>query len=116
MARVVDVMKEERRRDRRRDVLLSASIDGVPVQVVDVSISGVKGALEILAAPGHVFREGARTAITFEDGPEGCQSFDVEIVRVADGSGQFGARFVDLTDQQYRMLERAVLGRFNRQQ
>jgi len=115
LAKVVDVKKEERRRDRRRDVLFGASIDGVPVKVVDISISGVKGALEILAAPGHVFQEGARTVITFETGPEETQTFEVEIVRVADASGQFGARFVDLTDRQYRMLESAVLGRLNSQ-
>ena len=114
MGKVSDVMQEERRRDRRREVLIGASINSVPVKVVDLSIAGVRGAIEILSTSGHQFQEGVRMVMKLDDAPAESEIFEIEIVHTTDSDGMFGARFVDLTDSQYRLLEQAVLGRFGK--
>jgi hypothetical protein len=132
MAKIVAVTHKERRRDLRRPVNFDGLVNDGRITVVDISSSGVgargldKGGsfsagdedyeLEIRPLdsgkskdsdlePGDiaelkVFKEKALVL-----------SIQVEIVRVDKDADSLGARFINIEDGQYRVIEKLVTGR-----
>ncbi len=112
MSRVIEVSQVERRRDWRRQVLLDAVMDGHPVKVLDVGSGGFGAVLEIEGEGNYLPDVGSKVDI--EIAPEAGQfsRFQVEVTRLDPVTGKFGARFRNLTDSQYKIVERMTLGRW----
>ena len=111
MAKVTNVYGKERRRDRRRDVMLHGRLDGHRVRILNVSFGGVEGAIEISGESEHLPIIGAEYHLELDDDGAETVRFLITVVRVNMGKGLFGCRFAGLDDNQYRNLERLVLGR-----
>ena len=110
MAKVTDIHGKERRRDRRRGVILDGRLDGHPVRVLDVGFGGIQGAIEISGESEQLPIIGREYRLELDDG-SGTVWFVITVVRVNLGKGLFGAHFTGLDDEQYRNLERLILGR-----
>lgn len=132
MSKVVSVFQKERRRDLRRSVRFEGLVNDGPVTVVDISASGV-GA-KVLGSPGpvpvgtegyeieitpknhdggdtkHFEVGGEATLALFKDG-DPILSASIEIVRFDKEQDSLGARFINIEDAQYRIIERLVTGR-----
>jgi hypothetical protein len=111
VAKVIDIQSGERRRDRRRPVLLSGRLDGCAVQVVDVSLGGVGCAIELES--GEDWTSLPESDVILEiDGRSGqTYRFAVRVTWINEDSGTFGATFSALSDVQFRVLEKLTLGR-----
>lgn len=124
MVRIVGLARKNRRRDHRRDVRLAAFLNDFPVEVLNVGLGGM--ALGVLdtesdaksgpefvpdsgAAPVFVVEQDAVLRLVEDDRPS--ISLGVEIARVSDQESIVAVRFFTLTDEQYRIIERLVLGR-----
>jgi len=110
----VTVKRKERRRDRRRPLLLGARLGGQEVTLTDLSAAGFGVALDATDRRPYGFRAGQR--LRLELIPQGREpiEFAVEIVRPLGENGIVGGVFVDLTDAAYNTIESLLTGRFNR--
>lgn len=98
-------MIEERRRSPRHDVIggeLAVVPIAMSVRLLDISLTGV------LVQSSQPAKEGARGRLRLNLAGQPF-SADVEVRRIAQGAGgqgyKIGARFVDLTDAQTRVIE-----------
>ena len=110
MAKVVEVGLKERRRDRRRPVMLEGRLEGHAVAIVDVSFGGLAGAVEFLGKSTWLPEFGSEMVLELAPNTDKARTFAVEIIRVDTIDGQFGARFLGLDDAQYRFIERLMMG------
>lgn len=132
MTKVVSVIPKDRRRDLRRSVSLDGLVNDGPVSVIDISASGVGAKVLNTPGPFSVGNEGYEIEIVPNDsGDAASMNFDVgtqatlkllkdeeqilavkiEIVRFQPDADNLGARFIDIADDQYRIIERLVTGR-----
>ena len=111
MAKVIDVQSGERRRDRRRPVLLSGRLNGCAVKVVDVSLGGVGCAIELESTEDC--EPLPESDVTLEIDGRGGETFrfSVRVTWLDEDKGTLGAAFCALSDAQFRLLERLTLGR-----
>ncbi|CAE7811528.1 unnamed protein product [Symbiodinium necroappetens] len=105
------VRGKERRRDRRRRLQLSAEIDGHAVSLVDISIAGFGAAVDATdrAAPKLPLGHRGRLDIWLSDGRR--MRLEIEIGREVGPDGMFGGRFLDISDENFRLIEAILLGR-----
>ena len=116
MAKVVDIQNDERRRDRRRSVLVSGRLDDRPVKILDVSLGGVGCAVELAGGDledGQDYIPPGDGYLTLEvEGRSGATHlFLVQVTWVNEEAGTFGAAFGALSDDQFRVLEKLIIGR-----
>lgn len=132
MGKVVAVRPKERRRDLRRSVNFEGLVNDGQVTVVDISASGV-GA-KVFSKPGPLafgdegyeleivpvqvssdtlarFQVGGEAILkVFKEG-DAILEVHVEVVRFDRQADSLGARFIDMTDDQYKIIEKLVTGR-----
>ncbi len=136
MSKIVAITQKERRRDLRRSVSFDGLVNDGPVSVIDISASGVGARVLDTPGPMAVGDEGYEieivptrgsdtagndTARNFEVGSEATLtvikdgdrilSVSIEIVRFDPEADSLGARFINIADEQYRIIERLVTGR-----
>ena len=111
MAKIIDVTPDERRRDWRRTIVLDALLDGHPIKILDVSFGGVGGAIEIVGQAEYHPELGRILPLSIESERGNTITFEVEIIRLLEPNGVFGARFTSLNDEQFRAVERLTMGR-----
>ncbi|WP_343562886.1 PilZ domain-containing protein [Kiloniella sp. b19] len=128
MGKVVSIHNKERRKDMRRPVRISARLNGWPVEVVDISVTGagVGEAVQDKASddnPDILISEPVTDFGRFpveigdimklEILPENSETFDLqlEIVRKDDRRNNLGGRFVQINNPAYNKLEKMVIGR-----
>jgi len=105
MSAAVDVAARERRNHPRMGVMLPALLDQYPVTITDLSVGGFgTGNLEMLfdGEPGP--RRGDRASLRFLQEDVFTDSIEVEIVRVSSRRGSLGARYLNLTAEQERLI------------
>ncbi len=102
----------EQRRDQRRPVSIEGSIGGVPVDLVDLSVTGVGGGTIALGdAAGLDIREGQHTTLNFT-GPDGQPvALRVKIERIDHAAGEFAAAFDELSDGDFAAIEKLMFPR-----
>ncbi len=111
IARVVAVKRKERRRDRRRTVVIRSAIGSWTAVVTDISSGGIGGLLDIMGSEDARLRPGQRVeAILPLDDLESL-AFTLVITRGLGVDLSFGARFEGVTDAQFRLIESYVTGR-----
>jgi len=102
----------DRRRDQRRTISVSGLVDGVSVDFVDLSFTGIGGGvIEFRQADGIAFAEGDETTVEFTDTDGKTISFFVTIQRLDSATGNFGATFNGLSDRQFDAIERMMFPR-----
>ena len=109
MAQMGDTLTKEKRRHPRIGVMLPALLDQFPVTVTDISLGGVgSGSLQMLTdgtmGPGR----GEKASLRFLTDEAFGESIEVEITRVSSQRGELGARYLGLTAEQKRFIERLV--------
>ncbi len=103
---------KDKRRDQRRPVSLTGSIDGVPVKLVDVSFAGVGGGvLELRNAAELTIGEGELTTLAFTTAEGRQVTMKITIQRIDPKSGAFGATFTALSGRQFDTIERLMFPR-----
>lgn len=132
MAKVVAVRPKERRRDLRRSVNFDGLVNEGQVTVVDISASGVGAKVFSKPGPLAVGDEGYELEIVpvqvssdalarfeigdeailkvFKDG-ESILEVQIEVVRFDRDADSLGARFIDMSHDQYKIIEKLVTGR-----
>lgn len=105
MAQVAGYSSKNRRRDQRRPVPLEATLDGHPVLLFDLSLSGV-GAGTVDAAVkkrmGDITGSKARLSFTDTRGRE--VDILIEISYFLE-DGRFGGRFYNLSGEEFDVVQ-----------
>ncbi len=98
--------------DQRRTASIVGSIDGVRVQVIDLSFGGTGGRFVLRANTARVnIREGQDAVLTLT-GANGRQAvLSVRIAHMSYASGGFGATFTGLTSKNIDMVEKLMFPR-----
>ncbi len=91
--------------------MLEGRLDGHPIKVLDVSFGGIGGAIEIVGHGDYQAPADENLRLEIEIGKDQTLIFEVIIVRLMEPAGTFGAQFVSLSDEQFRVLEKLTMGR-----
>ncbi len=103
----------ERRRDRRRALLLAAELEGAAVEVLDVSLGGMR--IGCAGVPGSIMRRlntDDIVQLVLRAGDEPALRFGVRLTRHYRLARAIGVRFDGLPPAHYRLVERLVTGRW----
>lgn len=111
MARIIDLKQAERRRDRRRETMLEGRLGGHAISIVDVSFGGLGAAVDFVGQSDWLPEDGEEAKLELLTASGEVHIFDVEIIRSSPIDSHFGARFLRLDDDQYRLVERLMMGR-----
>lgn len=97
---------QDRRRHRRSRTMIPALLDQCPVTITDISLGGIgSGALEMLADSEFLPERGQRASLRLLHGSEFSDNIEIEVIRVSSEKGRLGARYVELTDDQKRLIQ-----------
>ena len=111
VAKVIEIKDDERRRDRRRPVLLPGRLDDKPVKIVDVSLGGVGCAIELEGGEDCSYESDRDLTLEIDGRSGDTHRFTVRVTWVDERSGTLGAAFGSLSDRQFLILEKLMLGR-----
>lgn len=112
MTQRVTFSTKEQRRDQRRPVAIEASLDGQKVQIVDLSLTGVGGGgVELVETDTLELQEGQYAVLEFHGENNQRVSLNVEIRRVFEETGEFGAVFHDISATDFDAIERLMFPR-----
>ena len=102
----------ERRRDRRRDVPIEATLDDQPILIIDIGLSGfgAEGArMDTKDLPWPI--EEQRCELRFIDYQGRDVLLLVQIASVDPVSGRFGGKFYELPGDAFNVLQDLVMRR-----
>jgi hypothetical protein len=111
-SRVVGYIDQERRRDRRRAVIMPATLDGQDIRILDIGLSGfgADGAFE--RHDKSIWPEtGARAELAFTDYKSRDMLMLVEITSADHETGRFGGSFIELSGLAFNVIEDLMLHR-----
>ena len=100
----------ERRRDRRRDIVMESTLDGQPIYIVDIGLSGfgAEGArmeTKDLSWP----MEGQRSELRFTDYKGRDNLILVQITNVFVAEERFGGKFYELPGDAFDVIQDLVM-------
>ncbi len=102
----------EQRRDQRRPVSVEGRIDGGRVDLIDLSITGVGGGTIALGDAASLdIREGQNSILELTGANGQPVSLPVEIQRIDGEAGGFGAKFSELSDDDFDAIEKLMFPR-----
>ena len=103
---------KEQRRDQRRPVSIKGSIDGIPVEIVDLSLSGVGGgAVELRETRTLDLQEGQYAVLELRGDNDLHVDLNIEIRRVFPDTAEFGAVFHDISSSDFDAIEKLMFPR-----
>lgn len=112
MTQRVSFSLKEQRRNQRRPVAIEATLDGHTVQIIDISLTGVGGGgVELLQKQSTGLEEGQYTVLEFYGENNQRVSLNVEIRRVFEETGEFGAVFHDISSADFDAIEKLMFPR-----
>jgi hypothetical protein len=108
--RIIGMKKDERRRDRRRDIVIGSTLDGIEIDVRDMSLSGF-GASGVKKRKDATFWpvEGQRSELRFTDYKGREVLILVEITYVSTEAGRFSGRFYELPGKAFDVIQDLVM-------
>jgi len=112
MKQRVAFSSKEQRRDQRRAVSIEASLDGQRIKIVDLSLSGFGGgAVELQETESIDLQEGQYAVLEFRGNNDQRVSLNIEIRRVFEETGEFGAVFHDISERDFDAIEKLMFPR-----
>ncbi len=103
---------KEKRRDQRRAISIEGSIDGVRVDLIDLSVTGLGGRTIALRNSASLYIHEGRYATLEFTSPDGQQvALSVKIQRIDHAAGEFGATFLNLSDRDFDAVEKLMFPR-----
>ena len=112
MKQRVSYSTKEQRRDQRRAVSIEASLDGQAVRIVDLSLTGVGGGgVELVETDVLELLEGQYAVLEFRGENDQPVSLNIEIRRVFEDTGEFGAVFHDISAADFDAIESLMFPR-----
>jgi len=112
MIQRVSFSTKEQRRDQRRAVSIEASLDGHAVQIVNLSLTGVGGGgVELLETEALELQEGQYAVLEFRGENDQPVTLNIEIRRVFEDTGEFGAVFHDISAADFDAIESLMFPR-----
>jgi hypothetical protein len=112
MRQRVAYSSKEHRRDQRRAVSIEASLDGHPIEIVNMSLSGIGGGtVELHEREELDLQEGQYAVLEFRGDNEQRVALNIEIRRVFSDTGEFGAVFHDISAADFDAIERLMFPR-----
>jgi len=111
-SRVVGYIDQERRRDRRRAVIMDATLDGQDIRILDIGLSGfgADGAFE--RHDKTIWPElGGRAELVFTDYKARRVLMLIKIEAVDAETGRFGGSYIELSGLAFNVIEDLMLHR-----
>ncbi len=111
MVRVTEVGAAGKRRHERRPSFIKAEPNGQPISVLDVSVGGVGGTIELRGDSDSIPESGEMATIVLQ--PDGDQPvvLTVELIYVDRDSNLFGAQIIEMGDDQCQIMKWLSVGR-----
>lgn len=111
-SRVIGYIDQERRRDRRRAVIMEASLDDQEIKILDIGLSG-------FGAEGAFLRHNkttwpkldSRAELRFTDFKDRKLLMLVEITSVDTKIGRFGGNFLEVSGLAFDVIQDLMLHR-----
>ena len=105
------VQARDRRNDRRKPVRVPALVNSCDAIVTDISLGGVGGMLLPDLGQQASFASGQRVSLTMPKDHDDRLIFQLLIRRLSQRDLRFGAKFLYLSDEQFRLVESYLIGR-----
>jgi len=97
----------ERRRDRRRELVIESTLDDQPIHIVDIGLSGFGARTETRDRTWPM--EGQRSELRFTDYKGRETLILVEITNVFVAEGRFGGKFYELPGDAFDVIQDLVM-------
>ncbi len=111
MSKTIEVSAAERRRDRRRPTFVKAALNGEPITILDVSLGGFGGTIELSGNDEALPEVGDLAKLELNPDAPDAVTLSIEVIRCDHDLKLFGAHIVEMSDDQFRRLERLTMGR-----
>ena len=104
MAEVGEEGGVERRRHKRSPSFIKAEMNGQPITILDVSLGGVGGTIELRGDTDILPEPGEDGTVTLLPDDGASITLTVEVVRVDSQAHLFGARIVEMGEEQFDFM------------
>ncbi len=111
MVAVTDVGAAERRKHERHSSFIRAELNGQPVTILDTSIGGIGGTVELRADIGNMPRMGETATVVLQPDSGQPVVLTVEVKRVDRNLNLFGAQIVEMSGDQFEFMKLHHAGR-----
>ena len=105
MAQSGETTHNERRRHTRHPSFIKAEMNGQPITILDVSLGGVGGSIELRGDTDILPEPGEEGTVTLVPDEGDSVMLTVEIVRVDAEAHLFGARIVEMGEEQFEFMK-----------
>ncbi len=110
--RIVGFANQDRRRDRRREIVTDATLDEQDITIHDIGLSGFGAVGAGLRRDGTTWLElDARGELKFTDFKERKVMLLVNITYVDGNTGRFGGSFIELSGNAFDVIQDLMLDR-----
>lgn len=96
----------ERRKHKRHASFIKAEMNGQPVTILDVSLGGIGGTIELRGDASDIPRQGDQAQVVLRPDKGGPTTLTVEVVRIEREQNLFGARIVEMGEEQFEFMKR----------
>lgn len=112
VTRVVGFAEQDRRRDRRRDVVIDALLDGEDIQILDIGLSGFGAAGAYERHDRTIWpKPDTKAELEYTDFRGRKIEMIVEITNSDPESGRFGGNFLELSGASFDAIQDLMLRR-----
>lgn len=110
VTRVVGFANKERRRDRRREIVIESTLDGAPIDILDISLSGFGAAGAKEVSKGVTWpTAGQRAELKFTDYKGREVLVLVKITNITVEDGRFGGTYFELPGEAFDVIQDLVM-------
>lgn len=106
MVRVTKTSAAEQRRDERHPSFIKAELNGQPITILDASLGGVGGTVELRGDLGSMPKPGEIATVVLHTDSHQPVVLTVEVIRVDRDLNLFGAQIVEMSEDQYQLMTR----------
>ena len=105
MANATKPQSYERRRHARHPSYIKAELNGQPITILDVSIGGLGGTIDLRGELDRIPLPGEEATVVLHTDGERSVVLTVELIRVDPERNHFGAQIVEMGDDQFQFLK-----------
>lgn len=106
MVRVTKLDAADRRRSERFPSFIKAELNGQPITILDASLGGVGGTIELRGDLSSMPEPGEMATVVLQTDSDQPIVLTVEVIRVDRDLNLFGAQIVEMSEDQYQLMKR----------